>query len=157
MLTWSGQAGPVQKHRERGLWLTEHMTDDSYAGCLLQTVHQARIEQANGSSRAGAEERVLPDHKASLLEKDAELQVHVFPCTQQISYMDVGSKCHAAALLPCSLLLPCSHPLCVRVPTVVLSGQCYTGCLQMGPCRRLVCMPKEFPYQHICADHGNHG
>lgn len=150
MLTWSGQAGPVQKHKERGLWLTEHMTDDSYAGCLLQTVHQARIEQANGSSRAGAEERVLPDHKASLLEKDAELQVYVFP-------IYVGSKCHAAALLPCSLLLPCSHQLCVRVPTEVLNGQCCTGCLQMGLCRRLVCMPKEFPCQHICADHGNHG
>ena len=41
----------------------------------MQTVHQARIEQANGSGRAGAEERVLPDHKASLLAKDAELQV----------------------------------------------------------------------------------
>ena len=41
----------------------------------MQTVHQARIEQANGSGRAGVEERVLPDHKASLLAKDAELQV----------------------------------------------------------------------------------
>lgn len=42
----------------------------------LQTVHAARIEQANGSARAGVvEERVLPDHKASLREKDAELQV----------------------------------------------------------------------------------
>ena len=42
---------------------------------MLQTVHQARIEQANGSGRAVSEERVLPDHKASLKEKDAELQV----------------------------------------------------------------------------------
>ncbi len=42
---------------------------------VLQTVHQARIEQANGSGRAVSEERVLPDHKASLKEKDAELQV----------------------------------------------------------------------------------
>ncbi|KAL3132600.1 hypothetical protein ABBQ32_009129 [Trebouxia sp. C0010 RCD-2024] len=44
---------------------------------MTQTVHQARIEQANGSGRAGVEERVLPDHKASLLAKDAELQVDV--------------------------------------------------------------------------------
>ena len=44
----------------------------------LQTVHQARIEQANGSGRAVTEERVLPDHKASLKEKDAELQVTWF-------------------------------------------------------------------------------
>ena len=42
----------------------------------MQTVHAARIEQANGNVRAGViEERVLPDHKASLREKDAELQV----------------------------------------------------------------------------------
>lgn len=48
----------------------------------MQTVHQARIEQANGSGRAGAEERVLPDHKASLQAKDAELQVHdAYGCT----------------------------------------------------------------------------
>ena len=44
---------------------------------MLQTVHQARIEQANGSGRAVSEERVLPDHKASLKEKDAELQVMI--------------------------------------------------------------------------------
>ena len=44
----------------------------------VQTVHQARIEQANGSGRAGVEERVLPDHKASLQAKDAELQVNCF-------------------------------------------------------------------------------
>ena len=41
----------------------------------VQTVHQARLEQANGNGRAGGEERVLPDHKASLQAKDAELQV----------------------------------------------------------------------------------
>ena len=46
----------------------------------MQTVHQARIEQANGSGRAGVEERVLPDHKASLLAKDAELQVFICHC-----------------------------------------------------------------------------
>lgn len=43
--------------------------------CAVQTVHQARLEQANGNGRAGGEERVLPDHKASLQAKDAELQV----------------------------------------------------------------------------------
>lgn len=47
---------------------------------MLQTVHQARIEQANGSGRAVSEERVLPDHKASLKEKDAELQVPSHHC-----------------------------------------------------------------------------
>ena len=47
--------------------------------CGVQTVHQARLEQANGNGRAGAEERVLPDHKASLLAKDAELQVTAAP------------------------------------------------------------------------------
>ncbi len=47
---------------------------------MLQTVHQARIEQANGSGRAVSEERVLPDHKASLKEKDAELQVPTHHC-----------------------------------------------------------------------------
>lgn len=41
----------------------------------MQTVHAARIEQANGAVRAGVEERVLPDHKASIRAKDAELQV----------------------------------------------------------------------------------
>lgn len=46
----------------------------------MQTVHAARIEQANGNTRAGViEERVLPDHKASLREKDAELQVCQVP------------------------------------------------------------------------------
>lgn len=44
---------------------------------MTQTVHQARLEQANGNGRAGGEERVLPDHKASLQAKDAELQVDV--------------------------------------------------------------------------------
>jgi len=48
---------------------------------MLQTVHQARIEQANGSGRAMSEERVLPDHKASLKEKDAELQVASHHCS----------------------------------------------------------------------------
>ena len=33
------------------------------------------MEQANGSGRGGTEERVLPDHKASIREKDAQLQV----------------------------------------------------------------------------------
>ena len=47
---------------------------------MVQTVHQARIEQANGSGRAVSEERVLPDHKASLKEKDAELQVGSHHC-----------------------------------------------------------------------------
>ena len=54
---------------------------------MLQTVHQARIEQANGSGRAVSEERVLPDHKASLKEKDAELQVpsHPIACSGPFS------------------------------------------------------------------------
>ena len=52
------------------------------AHAMLQTVHQARIEQANGSGRAVTEERVLPDHKASLREKDAELQVTSPACAQ---------------------------------------------------------------------------
>ena len=43
----------------------------------MQTVQQARMEQANGSGRAGTEERVLPDHKASIKEKDAQLQVTI--------------------------------------------------------------------------------
>lgn len=51
-----------------------------YLLVMLQTVHQARIEQANGSGRAVSEERVLPDHKASLKEKDAELQVSSHHC-----------------------------------------------------------------------------
>ena len=69
---------------------------DSCVVCM-QTVQQARMEQANGSGRAGTEERVLPDHKAFIKEKDAHLQV-IFACRHQYCQ----KSCRLTVLLSCA-------------------------------------------------------